>query len=580
MKIILARSAGFCMGVRRAMNMLLDRMQKDDGTVYTYGDIIHNPQVVDILAERGVLSRKDPAEMAEGTTVTIRSHGIAPSERAKLVDRGLDVLDATCPHVHRIHVIAKRRAGEGYDIIVVGDREHSEVTGILGAAGGCGHVVTSVGDFDALPGFEKVCLVAQTTQNAESYRRITEAVLKKYPDAQVYETICGSTEQRQKEVREFAESVDALVVVGGRNSANTTRLAEIGRELGTPTFHIETEDEIDAEEIVKFRNVGVTAGASTPNWLIRQVLDRLVELDLERRGLIYRSRRRVGRFLITSNLYLAAGAAAFTWCISHLQRIPEISWQSLVVSFCYIFAIHSTNRYYKQREEDLFQLGARRTRRKLWRVVNTLSWIAGLSLIAVGATLPSWLAFAVLLVAIALGLAYGFAIVPRSIGKILGGRKLKDIPASKDVFCALGWGTVIALFPVLAGGHGAIPATWVAFAVVVLVVFVRSTLMAVKDVQRDRAVGKETIPVILGLDKTKAILVALTVVLAALLGWTTWMGILPALGWWMLAVPAYMLLYLALYHWRITEAEYTCEGVVDGAFLLTGVLTGAYLITG
>ncbi|MHC4660421.1 MAG: 4-hydroxy-3-methylbut-2-enyl diphosphate reductase [Planctomycetota bacterium] len=579
MKVILAKSAGFCMGVRRAMNMLLDRIQKGNGKVYTYGDVIHNPQVVELLSERGVESRKEASEMEEGATVTIRSHGIPPAERAKLEKRGLDILDATCPHVHRIHVIAGRRAAEGYNIIVVGDREHSEVSGILGAAGGRGHVVSSLGDFRALPEFEKVCLVAQTTQNSEIYKEISSAVREAYPDALIFETICDSTEQRQKEIRELAASVDALVVVGGKNSANTTRLVEIGRELGLPTFHVETESELESEELLKHRSIGVTAGASTPNWMIRRVLNRLVELDLGRHGSAYRLMRSIFRFLIAGNLYLASGAAAFTWCTAHLQRIQRISWQSLVVSFCYIFAIHTVNRYYRQREEALYQLGDGGSRRKVWKIVIAMTWIAGAVLIGVGATLH-WISFIVLLGAIGLGLAYGFAIVPRSMGKLLGGRKLKDIPASKDIFCALGWGAVIALLPVLGGGYPAKPAMWVAFAVVFIVVFVRSTLMAVTDVQRDQAVGKETIPVVLGLRKTKAILVLLTFLLAVLLVIATSFGVLPALGWWMLAVPAYMFLYLALYHLRITDAEYTCEGVVDGAFLLTGALTAAYLLTG
>ena len=567
------------MGVRRAMNMLLDRMHKRIGTIYTYGELIHNPQVVELLSERGVKATENPDEMEKGATVAIRSHGVAPAERKKLEERGLDILDATCPHVHRIHVIAERRAAEGYDIIVVGDREHDEVAGILGAANGRGRVISSLADFEALPKFEKVCLVAQTTQNAKTFAGIAAAVREKYPDAQIFETICDSTKQRQREIRELAKSVDALVVVGGRNSANTNRLAEIGRETGLPVFHVETEAELDAAVLADFKTVGVTAGASTPNWMIRRVLNRLEEMDLARRGMIYRALRAVSRFLITSNLYLAAGAAAFTFCATQLERSVTLTWQALVVSFCYIFAIHSTNRYYRRREEELYQLGEAGARSGVWRAVIALTWIAGVALIAVGARLPR-LAFAVLLIAIALGLAYGFAIFPKSIGRLLGVRKLKDIPASKDVFCALGWGAVVALFPILAGGHRADAAAWVTFSVVVLVVFVRSTLMAVKDVQRDRAVGKETIPVLLGLEKTKAILVTLTITLAALLVAATYLEVLPALGWRMLAVPAYMLLYLALYHFRVTDAEYTCEGVVDGAFLLTGVLAAINLAAG
>ncbi len=244
-EIRLAETAGFCMGVRRAVDMVLDMAQhKGDRRIFTYGPLIHNPQTVELLKRRGIIPVKDIEGIEEGTTVIIRAHGISPQERDTLKGKGVMIIDATCPRVGRVQSIIKKHAAQDYRIIIVGDAEHPEVDGLLGYAGNRGIVVSSLEDVDRMPAMEKVCVVAQTTQSLDEFRAIVEKIRGRVPETVVFDTICDSTEKRQAEIKELACEMDAVFIVGGRNSANTQRLAQISESMGTPTFHIETAGEI------------------------------------------------------------------------------------------------------------------------------------------------------------------------------------------------------------------------------------------------------------------------------------------------------------------------------------------------
>ena len=277
MKVKVARTAGFCMGVRRALNLALDAARDCPPPISTLGPLIHNPQVVSLLASRGVVSSD---AVPERGTVVIRSHGIPPQTRALLEERGLEVIDATCPRVARVHGIVSAHRAKGYLIVVLGDRDHAEVLGIMGAAEGGARLVSGPEEIAALPEAGKVCLVAQTTSERERFRRTAAALRQRYPqlggdELAIADTICDSTRDRQEAARALAREVEAVVVVGGKDSANTRRLVEVAREMGAPAFLAETEADLDPRELGRFRLVGLTAGASTPNWMIRRVYDEL-----------------------------------------------------------------------------------------------------------------------------------------------------------------------------------------------------------------------------------------------------------------------------------------------------------------
>ena len=279
-RIIVAKSAGFCWGVSRAFEKVMRIAEQEPvrNPVFTYGPLIHNPQAVEVLEHKGIRVLKEIPAKIQGTIV-IRTHGVPPDERRRLESTGAAICDATCPDVGMIQGTVRKHLRQGYFIIIIGDREHPEVKALLGFAEKNGTCVISTEEVAKLPAeLEKVCVVSQSTQQRAKFEELVAIIRNRYPKSIVFDTICRSTNIRQEEVRELAKEVDAMVVVGGRNSSNTNRLAEISREMGTPTFLIESDEEIDAEKFGEFDAIGVTAGASTPKWVIEQVVARLTEI--------------------------------------------------------------------------------------------------------------------------------------------------------------------------------------------------------------------------------------------------------------------------------------------------------------
>jgi 4-hydroxy-3-methylbut-2-enyl diphosphate reductase len=229
---------------------------------------------VDFLSEKGIKPVENLDEVEKGSII-IRAHGISPDERGKLEKTGMKIIDATCPKVKHVQSIIRRHALEDYEILIIGDREHPEVEGLLGYAGGKGFVIGSEDDLRFLPGFKKLCIVAQTTQNEDDYVKIAKEISDKNPGSLVFKTIGDSTERRQEEIKELASEMDAVFIVGGRNSANTKRLAKVSESCGKPTFHIETASEIRDIPLHQFNSIGISAGASTPKWIIREVVEEL-----------------------------------------------------------------------------------------------------------------------------------------------------------------------------------------------------------------------------------------------------------------------------------------------------------------
>lgn len=274
MNVRVARTAGFCWGVRRAIDRAIEVAGESEGRARTFGPLIHNTQALERLEAQGVGQIERLEEVADDMTVIIRAHGVSPEARAALEARAARVCDATCAHVAHAQKIVERRSAEGADCVIVGDRDHAETIGIRGhARGGRACVVETPEEADELPAdLAPPVVVAQTTQERERFDRVAARLKGRFPGVEIHNTVCSDASDRQAELREMAQSVDAMIVVGGRHSANTNRLAEISRSLGTPTWLIESADELDRATLEPFREVGVTAGASTPDWIIRKVV--------------------------------------------------------------------------------------------------------------------------------------------------------------------------------------------------------------------------------------------------------------------------------------------------------------------
>ncbi len=275
MEVVVAQSGGFCWGVERAIEMARKVAEENPGkTIGTYGPLVHNDEALKPLRDLGVTTVKaeaDPkVESWNVDAVVLRAHGITPHERNRiktLRGNGRQVFDGTCPDVGIIHATVKRHVNKGYNVIVIGDAGHAETDGIMGyTTPGKGMIVENPSQVENVkfPAGEPICAVSQSTQEAENFWAIVEALKIRYPRLEAFNTICEATTSRQTDLKELAETCDAIVIIGSHHSANTCRLAQMARDRGKPTYHIENESELDLNEMKKYRRVGITAGASTP----------------------------------------------------------------------------------------------------------------------------------------------------------------------------------------------------------------------------------------------------------------------------------------------------------------------------
>ena len=271
MEVILAKTAGFCFGVKRAVDTVYKEAGKKN--VYTYGPIIHNSEVVNDLKKKGVkvINSREELEALEEGTVIIRSHGVAREIYDLIHEKGLELVDATCPFVRKIHKIVEKAGNDGDQVIIVGSEQHPEVQGIKGWCTGEVHIISDAEQFEGIDLNKPTTLVSQTTFNYKKFKDIVDIFSKKSYDINVMNTICNATEERQTEAGTIARQSDAMLVIGGKHSSNTQKLYEICRKECENTYFIQTLDDLDLKQLQSFRSVGITAGASTPNNIIKEV---------------------------------------------------------------------------------------------------------------------------------------------------------------------------------------------------------------------------------------------------------------------------------------------------------------------
>mgnify|MGYP000469612727 CR=1 FL=1 len=275
MKLTIAKSAGYCFGVKRAVNMVYQEAEEAKVPVYTYGPIIHNEEVVRDLKQRGVhvvRELKELENLPKGKII-IRSHGISRREHEAMKACGFEVLDATCPFVKRIHKIVAEESKKGSRIIIIGNPDHPEVEGIRGWAGENVTVIKNAEEAEKFENTtsERICIVSQTTFNYNKFKDLVEIISEKGYDISVLNTICNATRERQTEARSIAKEVDAMIVIGDKHSSNTQKLYEICSRECHNTYYIQTLDDFDMNQLRSVETVGITAGASTPNNIIEEV---------------------------------------------------------------------------------------------------------------------------------------------------------------------------------------------------------------------------------------------------------------------------------------------------------------------
>lgn len=569
MGVILARTAGYCWGVKRAIDIAMDIAKDKEGeTILTHGPLIHNPQAVDLLKQKRVRPLEG-GEVPEKGTVVVRAHGVSPDTRAEIKGWGVALKDATCPIVARVQGVIKKHARKGYSTVIIGEEGHPEVIGLLGFAGGRGHVVRTVEEAEALPAMDKVNVVAQTTTNTLEYGRIVAALKRKFPVCDVTNTICHDTIDRQDEIVTLVESVDAMVVVGGHNSGNTHRLAEISRSFGKPTFHVETEDELDLDALCRFEDVGVIAGASTPSWMIQRVMDAIEDAKGERSMLGTGWQRVAGLFLKT-NVYVATGAALLTLLANLLQGNVLAPWYFFVPAL-YIFAMHTFNNF-RNVESSRYNDPSRA--RFYEQFGKWMSWAAAAALVAalgvVG--MHSLPAFFILLVASVAGSVYCLHLEPTRFKRL----NLWLLPASRCIMTPAAWTLVAVVLPLFLAPDGMWQAASggmvVAFLYVAMLVFSVTAMLDLRDIQGDKIVGKETLPILISTWMTRKAILAMAVAMAALLALGAWLGWISPLGYALLLSPAYTAWVLHYTHQRKVMNLLVSQGLIEGCILLPGIV--------
>lgn len=556
------------MGVKRAMELVLTAINRKPGKIYTFGPLIHNPQVLELLRERGIGVIEEGQSIPDGLVV-IRAHGIPPQRRRELETAGCQIIDATCPRVAKVHAIIRRWARQGYNTVIVGDHDHPEVLGLMGHTQGLGQVISTSAEVARLPEMEKLIVVAQTTQSEAVFNQMVSEIQERFPQAQVYNTICDATASRQNEVKNLAAEVEALVVVGGRTSGNTQRLVEISQATGIPTFHVETEGELNLQELSHYKTVGVTAGASTPHWLIGNVVTTLKHDWAFRKGSLGASFFRTWRFFLKSNLCVALGAGSLSYTSSLLQEVEPLI-EYFLVAFFYIYAMHLLNHFTDEASKlnDPVQTMFYGRHRRFLLITGAASALLALSL---GLVL-GWVAFLFILGMSLVGLLYNLQIFPPGLAGLTRIVRLKEIPGSKSIFTALAWGVLAALIPVVSSDRDLSAATFLAFCFVAGLVFIRSGLFEIQALEGDRVVGKETLAIALGKKKALQLLYVLDGVLLVTLWGATYAGLLPSLGYGLLLCGFYALGYLTLYHRGYMESGLLLETLVEGNMLLAGLI--------
>ena len=277
LKIMLSKKMGFCFGVKKSVGLAQDALKEKKDNLYMLGSIINNPQVIEYFAKEGVKIVDSLDEIPEESTIITRAHGIPPTILKKAYQKKLSVVDTTCPYVRKVQKIAHYLYEKDYFIVIYGDKKHPEVLSLLDMIQNNALVIDSIHDAEKITKKKKIGFISQTTKNIYDFFKLSSVLLNRAEELRVFNTICKSTTERQKSVLELAKEVDVMLVIGGKESANTTRLAEIGKNQGVKTYHFETKNQLKYKWFRPEDKVGITSGASTPDWITNEVIDKLKE---------------------------------------------------------------------------------------------------------------------------------------------------------------------------------------------------------------------------------------------------------------------------------------------------------------
>ncbi|HOO70940.1 MAG TPA: 4-hydroxy-3-methylbut-2-enyl diphosphate reductase [Spirochaetota bacterium] len=493
MKIELARHSGFCMGVRNAVQKIVTIINTTDEPIAVYGPLIHNPQTIDILTKRG-LETVHSLDDVSGSPIAIRTHGIPIQDFQKIREKASRVINLTCPRVAKVQAIIKKYSSQGYFTIITGDDDHAEVVGLKSYASSGVAVISSPWEARNIPITEKCLLVSQTTLERELFNSIARELKDRCPTIEIVDTICDSTRYRQADVIEgIKKGVDTIVVVGGKNSANTKRLAHIGEEAGVRTILVETADELQEKDFNDSEYVLLTAGASTPGWIINNAMERLYAFKFSKSNLLLNGLKRILEFSVRSHLVSSIAAFFMTLVVQKYCGMHE-DINFALISLLYIFSMYSMNNYF----DRTFLKESNSYKYAIYGRFGNLYFALSLLCIAVSLWISlkySMATTTILVLSYLLGLFYSTDLVRKIVAAM--GKIPKKIYNTK-IITSFGWLVPVIFLPAIDSGASVLTAL-AAGTVIFLIIFLRQILMDVIAIQGDLIFGRETIPVLLGL---------------------------------------------------------------------------------
>jgi (E)-4-hydroxy-3-methyl-but-2-enyl pyrophosphate reductase len=515
MKIELAKNSGFCMGVRDAILRIVHEINTTDEIIYVYGPLIHNPQTVEVLDKRG-LRTINSFDTIDDQVVAIRTHGIELDNFREIRSRAKRYINLTCSRVARVQGIIKKYSNRGYFTIIIGDRDHAEVIGLKSYASSGVVVVSKVGEVKSIPESSKYIIVSQTTLDTELFEEVIREIKTNFSNVVVINTICDSTHNRQGDVKRAIESgIDALVVVGGKNSANTQRLAQIGRDKNINTFHIETESDLDKNRFNGINNVLVTAGASTPGWIINRVLEKLYDIKYENSNILINLLKKISEFMVRTNLFSAITAFFITLFIQkYFEKAPDYSLS--LISFLYIFSMYTINNYFELvflRVSNPYKFVLYDRFKHISLPLSIISIVISFILIAINYDYLTLLIFGI---SATLGSIYSTERI-KSLFYNMKQRVISKIYFSKSIVVTFGWVIITTLIPSITLNIEFYKIIVVS-AYVFTFIFLRSILLDCIAFQGDLILGRETLPILLGIKRTRLLVVALSILSVSIFG--------------------------------------------------------------
>ena len=539
--------------------------------LYTFGPLIHNSQVLDLLRHKGIKALDQVPDQSHGI-VLIRAHGVPPATLTQLQQAGLEVRDATCPRVVKIQRIINTYTQKGYAAIIIGDSDHPEVIGLRGYAQTQGHVIASIDALERLPIFEKAVVVAQSTQNTDLFEAVRQWTTQHRPHYRLFNTICDSTEKRQAEARGLARQVDAVIVVGGRNSGNTRRLVETVRENGKPAWHIESEAELktlDPELLGSARTIGITAGASTPNWVIKKVARTLTELPGKSKISPGKWLLRIQRTLLLTNLYVALAAGCLAFACAKLAGMSG-NLPFFFLSTLYVLSMHTINHLTGQSAQQYNDPERAAFYHRHHRALSILALVSAMMGTAVAAYIGT-LSLVVFVSMSLMGTVYNLKLVPKRF-KHFRFHRLSDIPASKVFLVAIAWPVLAVIVPPLSHHR---PIGWVHLVLFLWaggLAFARTAFNDILDMQGDRIVGKKTIALIMGEEKLLRLLNGLLLGLIVMLTLAAAMRLVLPVAFGITLGPVFFFFLLQAYKIKNILPGVRLEFLAESQFIMAGLI--------